>query len=296
MLRPRTVLRLVLYLLLSWLVLAVLYVGLPSFSRDDNGTDYATKVLKVDEYFPSSNNGGIADFTTNNERRRNLVLTFNVDKASDSLIICGTTKVSLKKPTQLTSVQKQGEENDDFVLLEPPIRVSAPAGDTDGISLPWFDTADAAIMFYLIHHDQALVKLRVGFREGGRKLEVWPGGDDWTHPLASQDDNPLLSLSLENERNTASRVSTANVPPSPLSFSPSPTYHIRLVLLIALAPLTIFIMGAYLGLSFVLSAVLAFLSRFFWIGVFSLLVCWLYKGRPPAETVMKSNHLRCMRP
>lgn len=63
MLRPRIVLRLVLYAAISWLgksspqslvgsqnnsplkVLAALYAGLPSFSRDDDGTAYATSVL-----------------------------------------------------------------------------------------------------------------------------------------------------------------------------------------------------------------------------------------------------------
>jgi hypothetical protein len=113
------------------------------------------------------------------ESRSHIALTFKIDGASDSLVICDTARVALTRPTKLTSVQEQQEERDGFFSLETPIIVSAPAGDTDGINLPWFDTADSILMSHYIQRDRAFVKLRVGFRQGARKLEVWPGEDHW---------------------------------------------------------------------------------------------------------------------
>lgn len=197
-------------------------------------------------------------------------MTFRIDKASDALVICGVAKHALTRQTESV-----GRYDDETVST---VSFSAPAGDTDGISLPWFDTADAVMMFYYIHRDEAMVTLDVGYREGGRILKVWPAG-------ASQDDDKLLfSLTLNDARESdASRVLTASVPPPPLSSSPSPIYQIRLVLLIFLAPLTILFMGAFMGASFIISTVLSLLFRSFWVIAFLLLVRWLYKGRPPVS-------------
>lgn len=106
-------------------------------------------------------------------------MTFKIDKASGSLVICDTGRAPLTKPTELTPIQEQELDNDALIRLETPVVVSVPAGDTDGINLPWFDTADSVLMFHLIHRDRALVKLQVGFRDEGRKLEVWAGSDGW---------------------------------------------------------------------------------------------------------------------
>lgn len=167
--------------------------------------------------------------------------------------------------------------------------MSAPAGDTDGISLPWFDTADAVMMYHFIHRDEALVSLDVGYREGGRELNIWPAG-------ASQDDDKLLFSVTVNDapESDDDRVLMASVPRSPLSISPSPIYQTRLVLLIFLAPLTILFMGAFMGASFIISTVLSLLFRSFWVIVFLLLVRWLYKGRPPVDEFVQevTNDLR----
>jgi hypothetical protein len=59
------------------------------------------------------------------------------------------------------------------------------------------------------------------------------------------------------------------------------TYHIRLTLLVVLAPLTILIMGIFFVISSAISITLSFLSHFLWVAVFVLVARWLYKGRPP---------------
>lgn len=167
--------------------------------------------------------------------------------------------------------------------------ISAPAGDTDGISLPWFDTADAVMMYHFINRDEALVRLDVSYRDGGRELRIWPAG-------ASQNDDKLL-FSVTTDLDAESdgrRVLMASVPRSPLSSSPSPVYEIRLVLLAFLAPLTIIFMGAFMGVSFVISTVLTLFFRSFWIIAFLSLVRWLYKGRPPFDEFVQeiANDLR----
>lgn len=163
---------------------------------------------------------------------------------------------------------------------DDPIRMtlSAPAGDTDGINLPWFDTADAVMMYHFIHRDEAQTTLDLVYRGGGRELNIWPAG-------ASQDHDKLLfSVTVDDEaEGDDDRILMAIVPRSPLSSSPSPIYEIRLVLLACLAPLTILFIGAFMGPSFIISTALSLLFRSFWVVVFLLLVRWLYKGRPPVN-------------
>jgi hypothetical protein len=84
-----------------------------------------------------------------------------------------------------------------------------------------------------------------------------------------------------DEKGSTRRIAAASVPPPPLSLSPSVTYHIRLTLLVVLAPLTILIMGIFFVISSAISITLSFLSHFLWVAVFVLVARWLYKGRPP---------------
>lgn len=167
--------------------------------------------------------------------------------------------------------------------------MSAPTGDTDGISLPWFDTADAVLMYHFIHRDSALITLELVYREGGRKLNIWPAG-------ASQDHAKLLfSVTVNDEaENDDDFILEASVPRSPLSSTPSPIYELRLVLLTCLAPLTIIFMGAITGAMFIISTALSLLFRSFWVVAFLLLIRWLYKGRPPVDEFVQevTNDLR----
>ncbi|OKL61413.1 hypothetical protein UA08_03685 [Talaromyces atroroseus] len=233
------------------------------------------------DFFPRD---GSVGFTSNNEDRSNIALSFKIDEASDSLVVCGTGRVPLSRPAELSPEQQQEEEyeNDGRIRLETLLRVSAPAGDHDGVNMPWFDTADAILMFHFIHRDEALVNLHVLYALDGGTLEVWPGGDDWTRPLPLQNEHPLLSLTLDSSSNEH-RVLAANTPPPPLSSSPSPTYPIRCTVFMVLAPLTIAGMGIYMSIVLVLYAVLNLFFRLFWVLAFSLLVYWLYKRRPPVD-------------
>lgn len=129
--------------------------------------------IRTDDYF---NRNDAVDFLGNNEQRISLALTFQVTADSNNLIVADMGEVSLTKPVQWTP-NDQGD--DDFFLLESPLVVSAPAGDDDGINLPWFDTADAVLMFHFLHRDYASVRLRVVWRDDGQKVELWPDGRGW---------------------------------------------------------------------------------------------------------------------
>lgn len=236
---------------------------------------YANYWCRYDEFFSN----GAAEFTTNNEHRQNIVLTFKIDKSS--LVICGTGRAFLTRAPELAE-----HYGDDVLSMEP---LSTPAGDTDGISLPWFDTADAVMMYHFIHRDEALVRLDGGYGEGGRELKIWPAG------ASQNDDNLLFSVTTDlDAESDGRRVLMASTPRSPLSSSPSPIYEIRLVLLACLAPLTIIFMGAFMGVSFVVSTVLTLFFRSFWIIAFLSLVRWMYKGRPPFDEFVEeiANDLR----
>lgn len=138
--------------------------------------------IRTDDYF--SGNDAV-DFPGNNEQRISLALTFQIDADSNKLIISDMGEVSLTKPAEWTP---DDQNYDGFFLLESPLVVSAPAGDEDGINLPWFDTADAVLMFHFVHRDYASVKLRVVWREDGQQVEVWPDGRGWVGVFLS----PLL--------------------------------------------------------------------------------------------------------
>jgi hypothetical protein len=135
--------------------------------------------IRTDDYF---NENHSVDFPGNNEQRICLALTFQIDADSNKLIISDMGEVSLTKPEEWNPANK---EDDAFFLLESPLVVSAPTGDDDGVNLPWFDTADAVLMFHFLHRDHASVRLRVVWRENGQKVEVWPDVGVWVGFLFS---------------------------------------------------------------------------------------------------------------
>lgn len=129
--------------------------------------------IRTDDYFKGND---AVDFPGNNEQRMSVGLTFQIDADANKLIISDMGEVSLIKPAEWSPENplKNEDDDDDVFLLETPVVVSAPAGDDDGVNLPWFDTADAVLMFHFVHRDYASVRLRVAWKENGQKVEVWP--------------------------------------------------------------------------------------------------------------------------
>jgi hypothetical protein len=75
----------------------------------------------------------------------------------------------------LTPQQLQQHQDEGFIVSDP-IVVSAAVGDIDGVNPPWFDRADAILLYHTIAQDQALVTLRMLWKTNGI-IELWPGSD-----------------------------------------------------------------------------------------------------------------------
>lgn len=111
------------------------------------------------------------------------------------------------------------------------------SGDTDGANLPWFDFADAVLLYWQIHKD--LVNINVSARlhkwsEGGgdfRKLELYMS--TYVNP---KQDITFLTLEIRDKDKSTIRVT---VPERPISSSPSWTYPIRAAIIQILAPTAI---------------------------------------------------------
>jgi hypothetical protein len=61
--------------------------------------------------------------------------------------------------------------------VSSPISIRAKLGDRDGINPPWFHQTDAALLYWDIHHDTALIPIR--FKVYDYQIEVWPDSDQW---------------------------------------------------------------------------------------------------------------------
>lgn len=119
----------------------------------------------------------------------------------------------------------------DLVKSEEQVNVTARAGDQDGANLPWFDYADATLLYWWIHRDTI-----------DAPLKVFRSEDNGVHRLDLQvaqysrgSCDPLLSIQVK--RNDSTIVAT--VPAKPVSSSPSRTYPIRVALLAVVAPVAV---------------------------------------------------------
>ena len=113
-------------------------------------------------------------------------------------------------------------------FAEEEITLTVWTGDQDGANLPWFDYADATLLFWWIQRDTMRHVPATIYRsqeEGGiYNLEVRLSGSD-----------PLLSIKMTG------KDIVANVPVH--SSSPSSTYQIRIIILHIVAPVAVLVAG-----------------------------------------------------
>jgi hypothetical protein len=122
--------------------------------------------------------------------------------------------------------------------LSKLISVVARTGDRDGISPPWFWRTDSTLLFWWIHHDNAVIPLRVKWT-ANYAVELWPDSQAWLFgssglPPPSEDLQPLFSF--ENLYVEDPELFRAFAPKASVSSSPSRTYPIRVALLSIIAP------------------------------------------------------------
>lgn len=99
-----------------------------------------------------------------------------------SLIISEADPISLTPPSALDQGQ-HGPGNEEHQteppsILSDPFAVRSPAGELDGISLPWFTEADAALLHASVSDGHMYVTLFTRWNENGQ-LEVRAYGPDW---------------------------------------------------------------------------------------------------------------------
>jgi len=224
----RLVLRVVVWGVAGWLVLAALWAGLPSPSSEhdgDNGIDYPTSVLSSGKVLTRVYRSRRAHLEATNSRRY-FALSFQLHAEDMTLSVSGVdTRLSLLR----ASVGTVG-------LTEPiqNLNATAQVGDGDGANLPWFETADAALLFWQIHRENVVVPLTAR----------WTAAEDLQVLAITAGQETVLEIRIQP--NNPVTISAA-VPKRPDSSSPSRTYPIRVLVICVLAPTSVFFNDYFTG-------------------------------------------------
>jgi hypothetical protein len=173
------------------------------------------------------------------------------------------------------------------------VNVTARIGDRDGANLPWFEFADAVLLYWWIDKEYLPFLVDVTWTvagEGGlfRRMEVQVAGYPHTRPL--------LELEMQGADTSSIVIET---PERPYSFSPSRTYPVRVALIHIIAPTAVFVndlLGNFVGQviesvftsALVLFAILAYGFLALAI-IFSILRC---VGGPSFEIVVERTRAR----
>jgi len=174
------------------------------------------------------------------------------------------------------------------------INATARIGDRDGANLPWFEFADAVLLYWWIQPDdlQVLVDIIWTVKGNGedplRRMEVQVAG----HP------SRRVLLTLEMQGSDTSSIVVGS-PGRPYSFSPSKTYPIRVALIHVIAPTAVFVndlLGNFVGQ--VIESVVTAIFVLFVIavyGFFALAIVfslWRCVGGPSFEVVVERTQAR----
>lgn len=189
------------------------------------------------------------------------------------------------------------KEDQTVETVTQQMNVTARIGDRDGANLPWFEFADAVLLYWWIQKDdlQFLVDI-VWTMEGNeddrlRRMEVQVAGQPHRRPF----------LTLEMQGSDASSIAV-ETPERPYSFSPSQTYSVRVALIHVIAPTAVFVndlLGNFVGR--VIESVVTAIFVLFVIavyGFFALAIVfsiWRCVGGPSFEIVVERTHTRMNR-
>jgi hypothetical protein len=123
------------------------------------------------------------------------------------------------------------------------VNATARIGDRDGANLPWFEFADAVLLYWWIEKDILPFTVDVTWTMEGtdswRRMAVQVAG--YPHR------RPLLTLEMQGSDVSSMVLET---PERPYSFSPSRTYPARVALIHVLAPTAVFVnnlLGNFVG-------------------------------------------------
>jgi hypothetical protein len=178
------------------------------------------------------------------------------------------------------------------------INATARVGDRDGANLPWFEPADAVLLYWWTHKEDLQFVMDITWTMEGegdgnvlRRMEVRAAGNSYGKSL----------LTLEMQGSDTSRL-VAKAPEQPLSSSPSMTYPIRVALIHVIAPTAVFV-NDHLGsfLSEVTESVVTTLFILFVVSIYGFLALafafslWRCMGGATLEVVVESAQARLER-
>ena len=204
--------------------------------------------------------------------RSSFALDYNLDIANKTLRVGGT-DVSLEVPEQA-------------LHLSEPITVVARTGDQDGINPPWFWRADATLLFWWIHRDNAVIPVRVKWT-ANYAVELWPDSQQWLYGSSQPPKGLEPLITIENLHNEDPERFWAFAPKSPISSSPSRTYPIRVALLSIIAPTGLLFYSVFSALGSLLSV------NIFWLIIVVVpVVLWYKKGKPRLDELPMPELIR----
>ncbi|PMD15072.1 hypothetical protein NA56DRAFT_650465 [Hyaloscypha hepaticicola] len=233
----RFILRVTFFGVLAWFILALLWAFLPSPPSDhnpDNGSLYPTSQLRAGKALTrvyASNHFRIED-----NYRSGFAIDYRLDMDTLMLTISGAER---QLPIFLPAFNDDQTTNS----VTEQVNVTARIGDRDGANLPWFEFADAVLLYWWIEKDILPFTVDVTWTMGGtdscRRMVVQVAG--YPHR------RPLLALEMQGSDVSSLVIET---PERPESFSPSKTYPVRVALILVIAPTAVFVndlLGGFVG-------------------------------------------------
>ncbi|KAI3622704.1 hypothetical protein WG66_015686 [Moniliophthora roreri] len=307
----------VFYIALVWFSFAILYLSLPSpVPNDDSITaslqsgQIITRVFRVDTFFLYTDSSPSVQ-QARSTGKMNFIMQFEHSRDPQSrisnLVFGGGSNPLLENfhdviydpvgpriPYHNFTLRNSDQEKG--VWLSPPIELSIPAADMDGIVPPWIATADAAKLYWLVNQDSADMTFRIRRVDSENIVEVWADGFLWSdYPeggripanTTTNGLKPLVSIRLHG----ADAPPSFEFPPLPASSSPGIMYPVRLALLLFLLPIgaiALLISFPLSGIFHALIEIVVFLLNVATLGVVCAAaygVYWWIKNERPSLTV-----------
>ena len=221
--------------------------------------------------------------TETNQHRQGFALDYKLDLDTLTLTIGGA-----EYAVPIFQVDQKIEP------VTEQLNATARLGDSDGANLPWFEFADAVLLYWWIQRDnlEYPVDITWSIEEGDlRRMEVQIAGRPNSRPL----------LTLEMHGFDASSV-VVEAPERPYSFSPSKTYPLRVVIIRVIAPTSVFLyklLGNAVGQA-IQSIVTGFFVLFVvmvyaFLGLAIIFSIWGCMGGPSFEVVVERTQARLER-
>uniref|UniRef100_A0A0W0FWV4 Uncharacterized protein n=1 Tax=Moniliophthora roreri TaxID=221103 RepID=A0A0W0FWV4_MONRR len=304
--------KLVVYLARIWLVLAILYLALPSplptegaVEADLQNGNSILRVFDIDRFFPASDTtrsviytrfGGSQYFTMEFQLLRQNegdILAFGA--ASDPLesanVFIGIKVVRPRAPYYNFSLEGFSDPYEDIAISDPIILPDIPVGNPGGLKAPvsWIGIADSVLLSWDESYKD--IPLRVRRVPSKGLIEIWPESEFWSvaqYGEVPADLAPLVSIRLKN----SSTPPSFTFAPYPASSSPSLLFPIRIsilsVILIPIAEFGLILFALVIGLFEHASSIMLFILNLAAVGVVGLGVYgvyWWIKNERPSMAV-----------